>query len=108
MASNIVEFFGYSPQDHSTVAIEVRRRRRCPFLERRCVKILRDGEISGVCTLKPATAGPVICCPIRLYAKNYEILRDIARVAFEPALPLLPANARGNSLRECIVVFGKG
>lgn len=71
-------------------------------------KTLSDGEISGACTLKPKNGGPVICCPIRLYADNYEILHDIARVAFGPVIPLLPANAITRESGECIVVFGKG
>jgi len=50
----------------------------------------------------------VICCPIRLYAKNYEILRDVARIAFGPALPLVPATAITKVSRRCIAVFGKG
>jgi len=108
MASNIVEFFGFSPGDRSAVAVSARAQRECPFLQRRCVKTLNDGEISGACTLKPKTAGPVICCPIRLYANNYEILRDIARVAFGPVIPLVPSNATTLGTGECIAVFGKG
>lgn len=108
MASNIIEFFGYSPQDRSEVAVAARAQRRCPFLQRQCVKTLSDGEISGACTLKPKTGGPVICCPIRLYANNYAILRDIARIAFGPVIPLMPANAITATTGECVAVFGKG
>jgi hypothetical protein len=108
MASNIIEFFGYSPEDRSPTAIETRAQRRCPFLQQRCVKTLNDGEISGACTLKPRNGGPVICCPRRLYARNYEILHDIARVAFGPVIPLLPASAIAPESGECVAVFGKG
>lgn len=108
MASKIVEFFGYSPEDRSAAAVQARAKRECPFLGRQCVKTLNDGEISGACTLKPMNGGPVICCPIRLYAKNYEILRDVARVAFGPVIPLVPANAITKETGECIAVFGKG
>jgi hypothetical protein len=108
MASKIIEFFGYSPEDRSAAAIKARAKRECPFLGRQCVKTLSDGEISGACTLKPMNGGPVICCPIRLYANNYEILRDVARVAFGPAVPLMPANAITDKTGECVAVFGKG
>lgn len=108
MASNIIEFFGFSPQDRSAAAIAARSQRQCPYLQRQCVKTLSDGEISGACTLKPKNGGPVICCPIRLYANNYEILRDIARIAFGSAIPLLPANVITPQAGECIAVFGKG
>ena len=79
MASRIIEFFGYSPEDRSDAAVAARQNLQCPFLGRQCVKTLSDGLISGACTLKPTKAGPVICCPIRLYSGNYEILRDVAR-----------------------------
>jgi hypothetical protein len=108
MASNIIELFGYSPQDRSVAAVEARQNKRCPFLGRQCVKTLNDGEISGACTLKARKGGPVICCPIRLYANKYEILRDVARVAFGPVIPLLAANAITKQSAECVAVFGKG
>ncbi len=108
MASTIIEFFGYGPEDRSPVAIEGRRSLRCPFLGRQCVKTLSDGLISGACTLKPTNAGPVICCPIRLYANNYEILRDVARVSFGPVIPLVPSGSITEETGECVAVFGKG
>lgn len=108
MASNIIEFFGYSPGDRSAAAISARTHRQCPFLQRKCVKTLSDGEISGACTLKSKNGGPVICCPIRLYANKYEILRDIARIAFGPVIRLVPSNAITRETGECVAVFGKG
>lgn len=108
MASNIIEFFGYDPKDQSPAAKQARANKACPFLGKTCVKTLNDGEVSGACTLKPKSAGPVICCPIRLYANNYEILRDVARVAFGPAIPLVSAKDLETTNGECIAVFGKG
>jgi hypothetical protein len=106
MNRKIVEFFGYDPQDQSATAKEAREQLTCPFLGQQCTKKLHK-EVSGVCTLKPATSGPVICCPIRLYADNYKILHDIARVAFGPVIPLLPANAITAQTGESVAVFGK-
>ncbi len=108
MASKIIEFFGYDPGDRSHAATEARKNLRCPFLGKQCVKSLSDGLISGACTLKPKNGGPVICCPIRLYAGNYAILGDVARIAFGPVIPLVPANAITDLTGECIAVFGKG
>ncbi len=108
MASRIIEFFGYNPEDRSYAAVAVRQNLQCPFIGRQCVKTLSDGLISGVCTLKPTKAGPVICCPIRLYSENYEILRDVARVSFGPVIPLVPGNALTEQTGECVAVFGKG
>lgn len=107
MASNIIEFFGYDPNDKSAAARQVRADRECPFIGGQCTKTLNDGEISGACTLKPKTGGPVICCPIRLYAENYGILRDISRTAFAPNIPLLAGNEITKRKGECVAVFGK-
>lgn len=108
MASRIIEFFGYNPEDRSATAVAGRQNLHCPFLDRQCVKTLSDKLISGACTLKPSNAGPVICCPIRLYAGNYEVLRDVARISFGPVLPLMSASAIRPETGECIAVFGKG
>jgi hypothetical protein len=108
MASRIIEFFGYSPEDRSEAASTARKKLECPFLKRQCIKTLSDGSISGVCTLKPSKAGPVICCPIRLYADNYMILRDVARLSFHPDIPLVSGKAVSGTPGECVAVFGKG
>jgi len=108
MASRIIEFFGYSPNDTSIAAVQARAKQFCPFSGGTCSKTLNDGEISGACTLKPVTSGPVICCPIRLYADNYRILVDIVRTAFGAAIQLLPANQIAQRQGECVAVFGKG
>src|SRR5579863_968508 len=108
MASNIIEFFGYSPQDKSRAAVQARANKKCPFIGVQCTKTLSDGEISGACTLKPMTSGPVICCPVRLYANNYAILHDISRTAFGGEIPLLAGNDITKRTGECVVVFGKG
>lgn len=108
MASRIVEFFGFSPEDHTEAALNARRSRNCPFLGKECIKTLSDGEISGVCTLQPAKSGPVISCPIRLYAADYQILRDIAETVFPPGLSLVAGDTIDSKTGECIAVFGKG
>lgn len=113
MASNITELFGYGPQDQSPQAQEARGSLLCPFLKRTCIKTLgRSGLISGVCTLKPRTSGPVICCPIRLYAGGYRILKDVAAQAFGDEIELVIGNdiaqyRDANPGKACIAVFGK-
>lgn len=112
MAAEIWEFFGYRADDNSETAIEAAETETCPITGTKCEKTFNDGVVSGVCTLKPITSRPVICCPIRLYADNYQILKDVSLKAFEQELPLVPgreavAYARDNS-QACIAVFGKG
>lgn len=110
MAGNVYELFGYSPTDQSSEAVRARETLTCPFTQSTCSKTLNDGTVSGVCTIKPVTSGPVICCPIRLYADNYKILEDVAEQCFGGGMPLLPASKAVVEAREhpVVAVFGKG
>jgi hypothetical protein len=112
MAAEIWEFFGYSTDDNSESALEAAETETCPIIGTKCEKTFNDGVVSGVCTIKPITSEPVICCPTRLYADDYQILKDVSLKAFEQELPLVPgreavAYARENS-QSCIAVFGRG
>jgi hypothetical protein len=111
MSSSILELFGYEAHDPSTIAQQARTAHSCPFIEDTCQKVLRDGTISGVCTIKPLTSSPVICCPIRLYADNYRILRDIADLSFGQGLPMRAGPAAAELARNTesptVAVFGK-
>jgi Restriction endonuclease NotI len=109
VAIKIVELFGYSPTDTSSAAIEHRANQRCPFLRQTCIKTLNDGKVSGVCTVRQTLPGPVICCPIRLYADEYRILTDVSNTAFGPGTRLIPGQ-RTNEFEHdgrCVAVFGK-
>jgi len=109
MALTIAEFFGYSPEDTSTAARDARRRMWCPFISAACEKQLRDGSPAGACTVKRVKGEPVICCPMRLYAGNYQVLLDVARSAFGPGVRLI----RGQDVRgrkhdgKNVAVFGR-
>jgi hypothetical protein len=112
MASNITELFGYSPTDQSPEAKKARESLECPFLGQTCTKTLNDGTISGVCTIKPVTSGPVICCPIRLYADDYKVLKDVAAQAFGGGIDLITGSdvagyRAKNPGKTYIAVFGK-
>ncbi|MFT4242443.1 MAG: NotI family restriction endonuclease [Acidovorax sp.] len=111
MAGTVWEFFGYRAEDSSAAAVAAARDRQCPYLGETCEKRLSDGEISGVCAIKPATSPPVICCPIRLYADGYRVLHDVARIAFGAGLPLIAGGGAAATAREtgqpAVAVFGK-
>lgn len=107
MVASIYEFFGYDSTDSSPAAARARVNQECPFIGSTCVKRLRDGQISGVCTLKPVTTGPVICCPIRLYAEDYKVLKEVARRAFGDGFPLLPSAKARTAGEPCVAVFGQ-
>jgi hypothetical protein len=105
------EFFGYRATDASAEALRAAATTNCPFLEDRCEKTLSDRSVSGVCAIKPATAAPVMCCPVRLYADDYRVLHLIAQRAFGPGQVLVPGpQARSEARRQdraMVAVFGK-
>jgi len=107
MASRIVELFGYDPLDRSPAATAARSNTLCPFIGEPCSKKLRDGLRSGACTLRQTSSRePVVCCPVRLYADDYSILRDVAGFAFRPSIPLVRATEVDPAGGECVAVFG--
>ena len=112
MASTIWEFFGYRADDFSPAAIKTAADNLCPYINAPCQKKFRDGVIAGVCTLQQRSGSRVICCPIRLYADNYEILNQVSEKAFGGKYRLIPGTEAANYARtnnETIVaVFGKG
>lgn len=94
------------------MATEARRARKkflCPFLEGECTKLLRDGAISGACTVKLTNSGPIICCPNRLYDGNYQVLADVAQSAFGPKMKLIPGQRVAHVRHDgyYVAVFGK-
>lgn len=111
MAGKIWEFFGYRADDRSTAAIAAATDKQCPYLSDICEKRLSDGAIAGVCTIKPVTSDPVMCCPIRLYADKYRVLYDVAKIAFDEDYELITggkAALRARETRQPVVaVFGK-
>jgi hypothetical protein len=111
MASIIFEFFGYRSEDISEKALQTATAALCPFLNSVCEKRLSDGKISGVCSLKPIKGGPVICCPIRLYAQDYKLLSDIVEYAFGKPFFLAPGREAINYVKstgnDVVAVFGK-
>lgn len=114
MAGYIAEFFGYAAYDKSQSALLTAARKNCPFLGSFCVKTLaRDKVISGVCAIRQKTEGSpnVICCPIRLYADDYKMLRLITVKAFHKELNLYAGRAAVEKAKQeggAVAVFGKG
>lgn len=114
MAGTISEFFGYRVEDGSDEARKAVADRKCPFLGLACTKLLgRERSISGVCAIRQKTAGSpsVICCPNRIYAEDYKMLKTIAKEAFEVNLNLYAGRAaveRAKREDGAIAVFGHG
>ena len=114
MAGTISEFFGYRAEDKSAAALKAVADKKCPFLGSACVKVLgRERTISGVCAIRQKTSGSpsVICCPNRIYAEEYKLLKMISKKAFGEELSLYAGRAAvGKSKKEggAIAVFGHG
>jgi len=114
MAGTISEFFGYRAEDKSKVALKAASDKKCPFLCTACTKLLgRTREISGVCAIRQKKKGSpsVICCPNRIYAEDYKVLRTVSRMAFGKELPLCAgraAVAKAKSNGGAVAVFGHG
>lgn len=114
MAGYISEFFGYRAEDHSNAATAVAAKKICPFTNAPCTKILSRLRVpSGVCTMRQKSPGSpdIICCPIRLYADDYKMLRDIASLAFKSELNLYSGRVAVEKSKEdggAIAVFGHG
>lgn len=111
MAGVIWEFFGYRADDKSEPSVQAAKAEICPIINEKCEKTFNDGIISGVCTIRPMTSGPVICCPIRLYADDYKILRDVSEKAFGHGFDLIPGReAIAHAIdtkTPCVAVFGQ-
>lgn len=111
MAGTIVDFFGYRALDTSEVSLEAAAKSLCPFIHDTCTKTLgRDGSCSGVCAVKQVSSYQrVICCPIRLYANDYEILRIVACKTFGVDFRLYSGRAAVDKARAeggAVAVFG--
>lgn len=111
MAGTIVDFFGYRAADASKESLGAAARNLCPFIHDTCTKTLgRDGSCSGVCAVKQVSSEQrVICCPIRLYAGDYEILRIVSRKTFGVELGLYSGRAAVEKARAeggAVAVFG--
>lgn len=114
MAGYIAEFFGYRAEDNSETAKQYAAKGICPFLGTVCSKTLgRDGMPSGACAIRQVTTGKpdVICCPIRLYANEYELLKIVSKRAFGMELGLYAGRvAVGKAKQEggAVAVYGHG
>lgn len=112
MAATIFEWFSFRHDDTSQTSTQTAITQHCPFLNTPCIKTFADGTISGVCSIKPITSSPVICCPNRLYAGQYAFLRDITKQAFNTTFDLIAGDRvmqyAKSKRKSCLAVFGKG
>lgn len=107
MALLLTEFFGYAPLDPASAPLVAGR--DCPFIGNACTK-----PNHGACSVQQVSDHePIICCPNRMYAGNYQILTDIAQEAFGAGTVLLKPTdiqarrAAGTITGNEVAVFGR-
>lgn len=111
-SKDIVEMFGFAPDDVSEDSRRFFQSRCCPFLGSTCTKTNHDqSEIYGACSV---TSGrnEVIICPKRLYANTYQPFQDV-KTRIWGEVPLIVGGSsqelRQKALKhpECVVAFGQ-
>ena len=106
---DLVEVFGYAPDDLSKEARSLWNIGGCPFVNKACTKINHDQTITyGTCSVT-SPYGDIVICPNRLYAENYRTLKRVSDDAFGniPFLLFDEYVSKRGTVNECIVALGK-
>jgi hypothetical protein len=102
---DIVEIFGYAPDDLSNVSRSLWSLGACPFIEKACTKTNHDQTIIyGTCSVT-SPYGDCIICPNRMYENRYASLKRVAIDAFGDSLEFLTYEEyipRRNDLSEAL------
>jgi hypothetical protein len=114
MSGYISEFFGYKAEDKSREALQAVAKKVCPFLNSQCTKILSSNrEASGVWAVKQKKEDSpgISCCPNRLYAEDYKILKLISNLAFKKQYNLYAGRVaieKAKTESGAVAIFGHG
>jgi hypothetical protein len=88
-SKDIVEIFGYAPNDISKTARSLWSIGACPFINLPCTKTNHDKSIVyGTCSVS-TPYGNCIICPNRLYASTLRVIKNVAEDAFGKDVPFL-------------------
>lgn len=108
--NDIVEIFGYAPDDLSVEARTLWKLGACPFINKGCTKSNNEKTVVyGACSVT-SKFGDCIVCPNRLYEDNYKTLRKVAEENFGSNLEFLTFEEyipRRSSDEELIVALGQ-
>lgn len=107
---DLVEIFGYAPDDTIKEVRVLWELGACPFLNKVCTKHNHDRTIIyGTCSVTAPGDESIIICPNRLYADNYASLRRVAAQAYGENIPFVMYNEfveKRAQIHECIVALG--
>ncbi len=106
MPLKVIELFGYSPD--SPEINQAVNSLHCPFIAETCRKRFSNGMPSGLCSASQSKdPAPVICCPQRLYANDYQILKHVCEDAFGAGIPLLTGEVLFPRESDAVIPFGQ-
>ncbi len=107
---DLIEVFGYAPDDLSPQCRSLWRLSACPFINKQCTKTNHDSSvIYGTCSVTSAF-GDCVICPNRLYERDYAVLRSIGKEVFDSSLDFymyeqfIPLR---ENMKSCIVALGQ-
>ena len=106
---DLVEIFGYAPDDLTKAARFLWNIGGCPFTNKGCTKINHDKTITyGTCSVT-SPYGDIVICPNRFYANSYGAIRYVASDAFPDVPFFLFEDYIKNRTRvnKCVVALGK-
>ena len=108
-ARSLVEVFGHAPSDATPKARKYWELKACPFIGRACTKYDHTNTICyGTCSVTNV-GQEVVICPNRLYANNYESIREVAEDVFGK-LPFMLFDEyvkKASSELDCVVALGQ-
>lgn len=107
---DIVEIFGYAPDDLTKTSRSLWNLGACPFVGKVCTKTKHDQTITyGTCSVT-SPCGDCVICPNRLYEREYALLKKVAHDAFDNNTEFLTYEEyilRRNDVEKCIVALGQ-
>lgn len=107
---DLIEIFGYAPDDTSTQCRSLWNLSACPFINKQCTKANHDNSIIyGTCSVS-SPYGDCVICPNRLYENDYAVLKTIARESFDEDSPFLMYEQfipLREEAKNCIVALGQ-
>lgn len=117
---DIIELFGFSPDDTSKSAVDTFKRTECPFTGGLCSKTNHDQTVVyGTCSVSngvsKAVGSEIIICPKRLYADKYAIFNHILESAWPGQRKTLVIGGTLKQLQDKalklsnpVIAFGQG
>lgn len=117
---DIIELFGFSPDDTSAQALKTWKQKSCPFVNFPCTKTNHDqtvvyGTCSVSCGASHEDGSEIIICPKRLYADQYKIFNHVLKDAWPNSDKTLiiggsskELQKKGLSTQQPVIAFGQG